>query len=334
MQADQSQQFNERLNQWVAAQGFWFQIRHSISGGGSKRTAVYHLLSMGFKVFLLCIVIAAGAGYYLASRSKSKGFQKSLSESIKSGLTATKAEVTSPAKKGNELWIRRFVAEGGDKTFFNCLEAKNVRCQMGLFSGIWGKWDTGIILISRLEMELRAGADDETSAQLIADAFFKKSSTIAVDSLEVDETSLFWGYSARTRGSIENSHLMAQRSDDQQSWKLKFKGGKFSQGWLNQLDIVDLLIVCSPQGIFFEKAEFRHHDGTVDLSGLKLTGGAKPKIEGIAKVRKLDLDTILPTAPKDFVKVRCRVISKSLVRPTVEKEWALQEPQLLTDKTT
>jgi hypothetical protein len=32
MESEQSQNFNERLSQWVANQGFWFQIRYSMTG--------------------------------------------------------------------------------------------------------------------------------------------------------------------------------------------------------------------------------------------------------------------------------------------------------------
>ena len=55
MESEQSQNFNERLSQWVANQGFWFQVRYSMSGSGMKGRAMFHLLRIGFRllVFLL-----------------------------------------------------------------------------------------------------------------------------------------------------------------------------------------------------------------------------------------------------------------------------------------
>ena len=40
METEQLQNFNERLSQWVANQGFWFQVRYSMSGTGMERGAV------------------------------------------------------------------------------------------------------------------------------------------------------------------------------------------------------------------------------------------------------------------------------------------------------
>ncbi len=299
MEANQSHQFNERLSQWVAAQGFWFQVRHSMTGSGGKGKALYHLVLMGFRLSLLLLVVAAGLGFYLVKRTSTKSFQKNLNVSLKSGLTASEAEIFGPVKKGNDLWLNRMVAKGGDQTFFNCLEAKNIRFRMGALAGVVGKWDTGTVSVSRLEMELRAGADDDASAQMIANSLFKKYDDVDFNSLEIREVSLFWGYSARTRGTIENSSLVARRVQD--GWKLNFKGGTFSQSWLNQLEIIELAAFCSPQGILFEKAEFRRGNGTIDLSGLKLTGGARPTLEGIAKIRELSLENILSPHQREFI---------------------------------
>ena len=65
MESEQSQNFNERLSQWVANQGFWFQIRYSMTGSGTKGTAMFHLLRMGFRLLLFLIVAAIGTWVYL-----------------------------------------------------------------------------------------------------------------------------------------------------------------------------------------------------------------------------------------------------------------------------
>jgi hypothetical protein len=170
---------------------------------------------------------------------------------------------------------------------------------MGFLDGIIGKWDPGTILMSRLDMELRAGADDEESAKMFSKALFKQSDQVLINSLEVADASLRWGFSERTRGSIENSVLKIQRVGS--GLKLSFKGGTFSQNWLRKLEIVNLVAICEPDGIVFEKAEFRKGQGRVDLSGLKVIGSARPTVVGMAKIRMLGLESALPVAMRSFV---------------------------------
>jgi hypothetical protein len=82
---------------------------------------------------------------------------------------------------------------------------------------------------------------------------------------------------------------------------MTFIGGTFSQNWLRGLEIVNLVALVDPDGVTFEKAQFRRGRGEVDFSGLRLTGGEQPTISGIAKIRSLGLEGILPPALRDFL---------------------------------
>jgi hypothetical protein len=299
MESEHSHQFNERLSQWVSSQGLWFQIRYSLSGSGGAGKAFFHLLWVSFRLLVLLLIIAAGVGFYLLRRTNTKDFSKNLNASLRSGLAASELEVSGPKKEGGDLSLNQVVALGNGKTFFNSLDAKNVRCKMGLLDGFVGKWDTGNISISRLEMELCPGTDDEKSSKLIGDVLFNSPEKVTMSSLEIQDASLFWGYSAKTRGAIQNSHVVARRLGD--TWKLDFKGGVFTQNWLQQLDIEHLSVTCNREGMVFEKAQLRKGGGTVDFSGLKLIGGALPAADGIVKVRLLDLEQILATAQNGVV---------------------------------
>jgi hypothetical protein len=299
MESEHSQQFNERLSQWVSSQGLWFQIRYSLSGSGGAGKAFFHLLWVSFRVMILLLIVAAGIGFYLLRRTNTKDFTRDVNQSLKSGLAATELEISGPKKEGGDLTLNQIVALGGEKTFFNSLDAKNIRCKMGLFDGFVGHWDTGNISISRLEMELRPGSEDEKSSKLIADVLFDSSKKVTINSLEIEDTSFFWGYSAKTRGSIENSHLLARRLGD--AWKLDFKGGTFTQNWLQKLDIERLVVTCNREGIIFEQAKLRKGSGLIDFSGLKLIGGALPTVEGTAKVRLLDLEQILSSVQSEII---------------------------------
>lgn len=299
MEPEQSQNFNERLSQWVANQGFWFQVRYSMSGGGTKGTAMFHVLRMGFRLLIFLVVAVIATAVYLAKLPDSRRFNDGLKDSLQAGLSASETELRGFSRVQGQLGISRLSFEGGDQTFFNSMVGKNIRCKMGFLDGITGQWDPGTISLSQLELELRAGADDAESAMMISKALFRKSNKVLVNSLEVADASVSWGYSERTRGSIDHSLLKIQRLDN--GLRLHFKGGTLSQNWLRNLEIVNLLVVCDPEGLTFEKAEFRRGQGTVDLSGLIVSGGERPLVRGTAKIRNLGLESMLPVAARNFV---------------------------------
>ena len=299
MEAEQEQDFNERLSQWVANQGFWFQVRYSMTGTGGKGAAMFHLLRMASRVMVFMLVVAAGTWVYLAKRTETKRFNDDLQASLQAGLSASEIELKGFSKVQGRLDINRLACKGGNETFFTSLEARNIHCKMGFLDGLVGQWDPGTIAISRLDVELHAGADDAESAKNLSEAFIQKSQDVLINSMAITDATLHWGYSERTRGSIENSVLKVQRLEN--GVKLNFVGGTFSQNWLRRIEIVSLVVVCDPDGLTFERAEFRRGQGTVDFSGLRVTGGERPLVEGIAKIRKLGLDSVVPLALRSFV---------------------------------
>jgi hypothetical protein len=82
---------------------------------------------------------------------------------------------------------------------------------------------------------------------------------------------------------------------------MTFSGGTFSQNWLRDLEIVNLVALVDPDGVTFEKAEFRRGRGEVDFSGLRLTGGERPAVSGTARIRSLGLENILSPVLGSFL---------------------------------
>ena len=274
-------------------------MRYSMVGSGIKGVALFQLLRMAFRLSVFALVVAAGIFYYLLKRTEYQAFNTDFQSALQSGFSAREIKVMGFSRVQGQFEIKGIACEGGDETFFNSLEAKNIRFKMGLLDGVIGKWDPKVILVSRLNVDLRAGADDAESAQNISKAFFKKFDKVVVDSFEVTDATVNWGYSERTRGSIFNSSLKIQRLEE--ATILTFTGGVFDQNWLRNLEIVRLVVRCHSGGVVFEKAEFRRGQGTVDLTGLKVAGGERPIIDGVAKIRKLGLDAVLPPALRSFV---------------------------------
>jgi hypothetical protein len=299
MESEQSKNFNDRLSQWVADQGFWFQIRHSMTGSGSGGNVMFHLLRLSFRLLVFLLILAAGGAVYLLQIPNSKKFSDALEANLKVGLYASSTQLKGVSKVQGNLVTSQLNAQGGDGTFFKSIEAQGIRCKMGLLDGISGRWDTGTISIAKLQMELRAGADDAESARKFSESLFSLPSSVTVNNFEIADTSLNWGYSDRTQGAVEHSMLKINREGG--GWKLTFTGGTFSQNWLNQLEIVELVIACNPEGMTFEKAEFRSDKGTVSCTGLKVKGGECPQIEGMVKLQNLPLHCLIPAAAKSVI---------------------------------
>src|SRR6478735_4085386 len=93
MESEPSQNFNERLSQWVANQGFWFQIRYSMTGSGMKGTAMFHLLRLGFRLLVFLLLVAIGGWIYLVKVSESEHYRKQMEEKLRIGLSAKEAEL-------------------------------------------------------------------------------------------------------------------------------------------------------------------------------------------------------------------------------------------------
>ena len=299
MDTPKTNNFNERLNQWVANQGFWFQMRYSMSGSGAGGRAMFHVLRLAFRLLVFLLVVALGVAIFLIKRTDSQKFVQFLGANIESALSASDLEVRSVQHFQGQLEIGRLAAEGGDSTFFSSLEARNIRMKMNLIDGLVGVWDIGNIAIAKLDAELRAGSDDEASARELASVVFAKSSKVNANSIEIADATLRWGYSEQTRGSIENSEMRLQRTEA--GWRISFKKGVFRQNWLRGLDIVEMVVLVEPDGLLFERAEFKQNNGTIDFPGLRVTAGARPQVDGIVKIRDANLTSILPPALLNFL---------------------------------
>jgi len=306
MEVDQTQSFNQKLSQWVASQGFWFQLRHSMSGGGGWAMTVSHLLRLGFKILIALLVAAGGFGVYLVKRVDSKAFAESLDADVKQGLGATDAKVVGFSRIQGDAQITRFGAEGGEDGFFRSMDAGNIRFKMDLLDGIAGDWDAGALVAKWMELDLKAGADNPEAAARIGESIFRKWSSFRFSSVEVDDATLSWGYHSPlpqnridTRGRIEHSRMAATRLPD--GWRLVFTGGKFSQNWLQGLEIEKLVIEVVPGSLVVKEGSFKWGSGAVTFRDVSVGGGDKPVFRGTVEISKVELAQLLPQALEPFL---------------------------------
>ncbi len=195
--------------------------------------------------------------------------------------------------------VSRLAMTGKEGTFFSELELRNLKCNRSILSDFQKEWDPGVVVISRVDLGLRAGSDSLEAAESIANVYFQDTGRLKLEKIVVNEMSIRWGYSERTRGSIIGSHMTADRLSD--GWKLRFKGGTFTQNWLKRLEIEELVVQFGRKGLLFEKAVFKKNEGFVTFLDMKVKAGERPEVSGKMRMRKIDLSSLLPVAIRNFV---------------------------------
>ncbi|MGL4401612.1 MAG: hypothetical protein ACRCXD_17255, partial [Luteolibacter sp.] len=127
MESEQSQNFNERLSQWIANQGFWFQLRYSMSGSSSKGTMLFHFLRLGTRLLVFLLLLAAGSWIYLLKRTESVEFAADFKNSIETSLSGVETEISGFSRRNGRMEVGRVLGEGGGGTFYNSVDARNIR---------------------------------------------------------------------------------------------------------------------------------------------------------------------------------------------------------------
>ncbi len=298
-ETEQLQNFHERLSHWVSRQGFWFQLRYSLSSGGAKGALAFHMFKIITRVALFAVVVAVGIWIFLLKQSGTRSYVADLSDTLEEKFAAEEIELRGFESRNGEFYISRMALRGGENTFFTGMEVKNLKCRVSIFDQFKSEWDPGLIQISRATLDLRAGADSEASAKAIGDVLFQDTGGVKLDSIAVADMSLHWGYSDRTKGFINGSKMRAQRIDD--GWRLRFKGGTFTQNWLKRMPIEEMDVVIGRQGIVFEKALFKKGDGYLTFVGMKVKAGQRPEVSGTMKLRKISVSSIIPPTVRNFV---------------------------------
>ncbi|BCX50335.1 hypothetical protein HAHE_42430 [Haloferula helveola] len=299
MEAEKSQEFNQRLSQWIASQGFWFQLRHSMSSGGGWSITLFHLLRMAFRVLIVVALIGLLFFYYLVKRVNTGAFQTQIRSGFEKAVEASDAKLLGFRRIQGQAMVRRVGATGTPESFFQSMEAGNLVFNMGMLDGLTQKWEAGVIQMNWLDMELRAGANSEEEASAAAGAFFANHPGFELRGLDVNNARLSWGYFERAYGGITGSKLLANRTAN--GWRLSFTGGTFSQNWIRRFEIQELVMFCSRDGLVVEKGVLKAGKGTVTFDGVKVSGGELPELSGDLVFEHIPLSALLPNNAQEVV---------------------------------
>lgn len=297
MDRDHTQGFNERLSQWIASQGFWFQLRYSTTGTGGISSFAYHLVRLLVRVCMFMVLVALGCTYYLNKRTSSPSFIRQLVSRVEKEMDASNVVFQSYVHKGGELRIKSLQGQGTNAAFFDHFEATDVACEMSALSPLrWldsatGGWNAGVVSMRTLNLGLKPGYDSAEAAARGAACLFRDYEGFKFNRLEVADATLNWGYSDEAKSAIEHTALTATREG--RAWKVRLKGGYLRHGWLERLDIVELSATVTDSGIRFDKADFKLQDAPVQCENLQLVAGERPQVSGVLQFKHAPLSALV-----------------------------------------
>jgi hypothetical protein len=263
---------------------------------------MYHFLRLLLRVLIFLAVVTAVIFFLLLRRTEQIDFKVKLRDSIIRGFDCETGQMRSFTRSQNKASIRYLALRGGPNSYINSCEAAGITFRMGLLDGIAGTWNANQISVDRLYLNVKAGAETPEEAQALGRSLNKRFESLQFQALECKNARISWGYSSRTMGSIAQSQMSVIRTEE--GWRLRFTGGTFSQNWLRNLQIKELILVCTEEAVIVEKGEFIVFDpksdrtsteitGKVSFLGVRVKGGLRPEFSGSITLENLPLEQLL-----------------------------------------
>lgn len=259
---------------------------------------VYHLTDLSIRLLLFILVVLLGWVWMVKMTGEGE-FVKNLRNVMQERFKADEVEMRGVNRDQGKFSISRIALFSEDGSFFRGIEMSNLVCKRDFFVDFGKKWQPGIVEISNLNMLVRAGTDSEEASKEIGDVLFQSFGNVKVDAIHVADMSLRWGFTERSRGSIQSSKMKAVPTAD--GWRLSFRGGYFNQNWLRGMFIDELDAVISRDGIRFEKAVFNRGGGSMVLNDFRLISGQRPQVSGKMILRGMEITPMLPVVARSYV---------------------------------
>ncbi|MGJ8677148.1 MAG: hypothetical protein ACSHX0_06505 [Akkermansiaceae bacterium] len=280
--------FNQKMNAWASRQGVWAQLTNS--GGG--QSLLYRLFKFASFLALLLVIAVIGFGVYLIKRPESEDFKLKTKLALEKALSGQECKLKSITVDENVLTLNSLSIEGTNKSFYHSLEARFIDLKMMPYDGFLGNWNAGTIKLRSLDVNLRAGADNDGQALDAYESLFIENEKFDFDRIEVAHANLEWGYSELNMGSIKSSEMTAYRH--KLGWTLVFTGGEFSHGVLRKLKINKVLVNLDAQGVHVTNAKLASLDGKGSLElNFDIDISNQPKVAGYVQMNSVPLETFI-----------------------------------------
>jgi hypothetical protein len=315
--------FNKKIEQWISKQGLIFQFTHN-TGSGSLYLKLYGLF---LRLLLLGVIGLLIFWFYLASRPSSEAFKQDLKQQLAAGLNSTEVEISGVTRdKGGmfagELSIASLALGETQSSFFEDwyvieeevsmvgrrseVEMKNRASvegihlsPLGIGDNYFVGWSGKELSILKMELKLKTGAESDALAMAAYSSLFKKYETLNIDSIQVFDANLLWGYSETSAGSIKGAQLNIVKNKE--SWEINIIGGRFSHSWLKDAVINKMKVTCDSSGqVVIESASFSLGDGELKLNA-SIQIQAQPELKGNYSIEDVEVLDLIGDSYKDWL---------------------------------
>jgi len=295
-------EFQLRLDSWIARQSLWFQIRHASSG----KNVIKCCFGLLFRLIGLLFILSIGFWFYLTKQVGNNAYTDRLKTEIMVGLNASKIDLDGVRRVNSKFWnaelsIKSLELNEGDESFYEdvilegdekeSMIVKGITLNpLGVTDGIFTDWSGTELFIQSLKAQLKAGEESNELAEASYKSLFKKHESIDIRLLKIGKVDLNWGYSKKTKGSINGASLEGELGDD--GWSFVLRGGEFSYGFIRGAKIKEIKVNCAEEGLSIEKALLSIGGGEVEFTA-KRSVEKNPQIDGEISFSGLPLDQVL-----------------------------------------
>lgn len=262
MDKERLEEYQNRVAEWIGEQGIIFQLRYAGIVGNYGIAKQFGNLLVKLAVFIVAVI--GIASFFLNRHFGTDHYRKNLSAQMSEVLGADEIEVGDFNRARGQGTFREIELSGSSDSFFIEGSMEMMTAPFTFLSGFSERWQPSDLSITRASFQLKAGGEEEemeAAFRAILETFeHQKLKAVTVEKLDID-----WGYSKLTYGAIQGSHFRASFVDDR--WEVNLKGGKFSQNWLQQLDLVEAQLIVTSTGVEVESLNLKMNEGTLNLSG-------------------------------------------------------------------
>lgn len=317
--------YTQELQRWMARQSFWYRLTHSQGSPESRSMFLVVLTILGWTVPVFAL---GGFGFYVMVQryTTSGGFSQLVEQEVGEYLNLTMPKVAGASWKSGVVNITGISGEGKPEGFVRSVKIASARIELPFRDLFEEQWGGHSLTIQGLDLELRGGLLDTAEAASLArehaataDAANAKlrakgiptgpysgkwwinpdGNTFATDRVIARNSTIRWGLNETNGGRLSGTNLEASRQDD--FWVLRCTGGEFSQGWLKNALVDELVLEVKANAVVIKKFDFRLKQADGKQGGDAIGQGqgmvqlaAAPVVELHMDIADMEINRIIP----------------------------------------
>ncbi len=316
---------SEMMNEWAAQRSFINQMRSRIFFPPYDSPWYGKVWGYLWRLTFVVAMVVLLSYVFLRTRLRTESFRSYLAEEISQRYKATNVTCgkTVASLWSNECTINALGADGAPGSFFNRLDAHQISFDL---SGqmLRTDWHLAKVSFGELNLNLRSGTYDPSAtapastpaapsqpdrvvpnlrtsgldhrSNLLTAGFGvrPKLSELKIDSYEVKNLGLRWGYSETTAGKLSDANVSLEPTA-RNGWAFMASSGELTQNWLSGMK-VQKLDVTVEDTMEIKRAIFTRGPGEViELAGA-MSLGDLPELNLTIAGRGVNLKTLTPPA--------------------------------------